>query len=615
MNKHVHLLPSTDGTVAFPRENLGQLLGGDPGRARRGSYFAAAMSALVGLGPLLDPSALWSIAQQLWAARDRLALRTGANIPSASELLVALRMYMNDQDRKRAAAAAAAAVTQAEEDSRFEPELASASQPNDHGRAERSDDTDGEGTETQENAVASLPSSVADLGHCLMLAEAAYADHKEDLIAMLNLVNGDEFLLEARWYSSRCHPAYYIAYDTRLEAIVLSVRGSKEIADFITNLSCDTAPFHGGYGHSGIVQSAQNLAAVVAPNLLKYLEAHRPRNGLIVVGHSLGAAIASLLTIMIRTGTLEEHISLAQPPPRRVSSSRSTASVSDPPAFSSTLAADVSEGWRSRTGIAADVASTTKCYAFSGPPCVSPGVARLSRNLGVTTLVLGLDIVPRLSAGTLDTLLLSISRYDWRGEMSGNVEEGLRSFLSQALGAASGAAAAAAIANVGPNLIGPLVGMIQRSAQSALAASNQRPRGAPPGPGMHPAQKLMLGAVAVGGGFLLHQFFQPQPALAIGGGRGQREQYSFASRFGLTPEQVEDALIPNQPEVLHLPGRLWHIDRPFTSPEQYRNDASLPPARLVEREPEFFDQVEASSWMLHDHHPPNIGIALTTLSR
>lgn len=580
------------------------------------------MSALQGIAPLLEPSALWGIAQQLWAARDRLALRTGANIPSASQLLVALRMYISDQDRRRELALPAPCLT---------PPGGSGSVP-DFSAAAASGSGSALAAEAAVTAAAMATIAddvpLAEVGQCVMLAQAAYADNKQQLLEMLELVgDGDEFLLEARWYSSRCHPAYFIAYDPRLKAVVLSVRGSKEVADFITNLSCDTTQFFGGYGHEGVVQSARNLAAVIAPKIFEYIDVHRPENGLLVVGHSLGGAVATLLTMMLRSNALDEHVHFANPPPRRVSSPRASASV--------TAAADVrrASDIRAQAEVEIDttaprpsdaaraIAANVRCFAFGSPPCLSPKVARLARELGVTTFVLGLDMVPRLSAGSLDRLLLAVSRYDWQGELTGNVEENVRGFLSQALGPASGAAAAAVIASVGPNLIGPVVGAIQRSAQSALMAPRERPvrGGAAPAAGMHPAQKIMLGTVAIAAGFLTNQFFHPQqPAAAnrrLEGRAGHERQgdYSFAARFGMTPDQVEEALIPNQPEPLHLAGRILHIDRLFTPPVEYRNDETLPAARLVDREPEFFLEVEASNWMLHDHHPPNLAIAMASL--
>lgn len=227
-------------------------------------------------------------------------------------------------------------------------------------------------------------------------------------------------------------------------------------------------------------------------------------------------------------------------------------------------------------------------------------------------------MVPRLSAGSLDRLLLAVSRYDWQSELTGNVEDNVRGFLSSALGPASGAAAATVIATVGPSLIGPVVGAIQRSAQSALMAPREPGRSSTPV--MHPVSKLMLGAVAVGAGFLSNQFFfsqgQEQRRVEDGSGSGHERQlgdYSFAARFGLSPEQVEEALIPNRPEILHLAGRVLHIDRPFTPPDAFRNDETLPPAQLVERGPEFFLDVEASAWMLHDHHPQSFAIALASI--
>lgn len=336
--------------------------------------------------------------------------------------------------------------------------------------------------------------------------------------------------------------------------------------------------------------------------------------------------------MMLRTNTLREHAHLASPPPRRVSSSRASVSTSVEESHivraSDLRAADALEAEQraaanvsappAPTSYALAIAQAVRCFVFSSPPCLSPKVALLARSMGVKTFVVGLDMVPRLSAGSLDRLLLAVSRYDWQSELTGHVEDNVRSFLSSALGPASGAAAATVIATVGPSLIGPVVGAIQRSAQSALMSPREPGRSSMPG--MHPASKLMLGAVAVGAGFLSNQFFfsQGQEQRRVedgnGGGHGRQEgNYSFAARFGLSPEQVEEALIPNQPEMLHLAGRVLHIDRPFTPPDTFRNDEMLPPAQLVEREPDFFLDVEASAWMLHDHHPQSIAIALASI--
>lgn len=234
------------------------------------------MPVLQGIAPLLEPSALWGIAQQLWAARDRLALRTGATIPSASQLLIALRMYITDCDRRRGTLLPYPTLPHTPQPLALPPappqtlatEAAAAA-----------------------SATAGISGALGEVGQCLMLAQAAYADGKDELLAILaRVAEGDDFLLEARWYSSRCHPAYFVAYDARMKAVVLSVRGSKEVSDFITNLSCDTAPFFGGYGHSGVVGSAQNLAHVIQATIYRYIEVHKPENGLVVVGHSLGGA-------------------------------------------------------------------------------------------------------------------------------------------------------------------------------------------------------------------------------------------------------------------------------------------------------------------------------------
>ncbi|GAA5811701.1 hypothetical protein MFLAVUS_005142 [Mucor flavus] len=93
-------------------------------------------------------------------------------------------------------------------------------------------------------------------------------------------------------------PSYFIARDRFTNSIVLSIRGTMSVMDTLTDLVCEYEPWKGGFIHSGMKSSAMWFFRHVAPQLIAYSNEHST-TGLVIVGHSLGAATAAILTIIL----------------------------------------------------------------------------------------------------------------------------------------------------------------------------------------------------------------------------------------------------------------------------------------------------------------------------
>ncbi|KAF7730870.1 hypothetical protein EC973_001388 [Apophysomyces ossiformis] len=92
--------------------------------------------------------------------------------------------------------------------------------------------------------------------------------------------------------------SYYIALDRRTNSIVLGIRGTMSTFDAMTDLVCEYEPWRGGLVHQGMKSSAMWFFRHVAPQLMAYCKEHSA-SALYIVGHSLGAATAAILTILL----------------------------------------------------------------------------------------------------------------------------------------------------------------------------------------------------------------------------------------------------------------------------------------------------------------------------
>ncbi|KAK2716488.1 hypothetical protein QYM36_006841 [Artemia franciscana] len=97
---------------------------------------------------------------------------------------------------------------------------------------------------------------------------------------------------------------HFIILDHQSRSIVVGVRGTKSINDVITDLTCDNVviieqrrPMY--MGHRGKVECATRIKRQIKDILLAVLEEHS-NYGLVVTGHSLGAGVAAILSLLLR---------------------------------------------------------------------------------------------------------------------------------------------------------------------------------------------------------------------------------------------------------------------------------------------------------------------------
>lgn len=201
----------------------------------------------------------------------------------------------------------------------------------------------------------------------------------------------NEDLIQAGFRTRPFSPAYYVAFDHKVDAIVICIRGTANMVDTLTDVSAtqdqftarrfptpssspvaslsnlpdldtggvgqDGAAYVKGYGHAGVLRSARNLYQTVRENVLAAVSKY-PQYTIVTTGHSLGGAIAAVLALLFRDD------------------------VECPNAVS---------------------------VAFGPPPCVTYDLAEQTAALGMT-VVNGPDIVPRLSVALL-LPLFATARY------------------------------------------------------------------------------------------------------------------------------------------------------------------------------------------------------------
>ncbi|KAJ1834988.1 hypothetical protein IWW55_001343 [Coemansia sp. RSA 2706] len=165
-------------------------------------------------------------------------------------------------------------------------------------------------------------------------------------------------------------PSYFVAHDRQHDAVVLVVRGTMSAEDTVVDLTCEYTKWNGGLVHSGIKASAQWLFLEVMPQIFAYAGSQHI-SSIRIVGHSLGASTAAILTIMLQ----ESHARLS--------------------------------------GLGVDVEQfDIHAYCYGPAPCISDNIADRHRDC-IDTFVNRDDLVPRLCYGSVsDFKRMSISAAD-----------------------------------------------------------------------------------------------------------------------------------------------------------------------------------------------------------
>jgi Lipase (class 3) len=185
---------------------------------------------------------------------------------------------------------------------------------------------------------------------------------------------------------------HFISIDRESRAVVLTCRGTLGFEDVLTDMLCDfdDLSWRGiSYKvHKGIHASARRMLGGNHSRVMATLKAaleEYPDFGLILAGHSLGGAVASILAILIsEPSTVEESGALFA-----TTSPKKLISHSDLGPCSSTA-----------PPIALPANRPIHVYAYGPPATLSPTLRLATRGL-ITTIVNSNDIVPSLSLGVL----------------------------------------------------------------------------------------------------------------------------------------------------------------------------------------------------------------------
>ena len=91
-------------------------------------------------------------------------------------------------------------------------------------------------------------------------------------------------------------PGYYLCFDHETKSLILGIRGSNNLNDFLTDLVGNYEKYDGGVVHRGIFYMTNCLYNKLLPLILEHLDKF-PEYTFVLSGHSLGAGVASLFAL------------------------------------------------------------------------------------------------------------------------------------------------------------------------------------------------------------------------------------------------------------------------------------------------------------------------------
>eukprot|EP00560_Eucampia_antarctica_P005578 CAMPEP_0197842646 /NCGR_PEP_ID=MMETSP1437-20131217/46856_1 /TAXON_ID=49252 ORGANISM="Eucampia antarctica, Strain CCMP1452" /NCGR_SAMPLE_ID=MMETSP1437 /ASSEMBLY_ACC=CAM_ASM_001096 /LENGTH=578 /DNA_ID=CAMNT_0043452549 /DNA_START=1 /DNA_END=1738 /DNA_ORIENTATION=- len=194
----------------------------------------------------------------------------------------------------------------------------------------------------------------------LFLAELSYVDTLQQL--ELGITSTAWELVYAHMDSAPGEPSHFIAIQQPNEKII-TVRGTKQFGDILSDGLLDAIDFRGGKAHAGIAQSGQYLVDKNIDLLQTLLrESKMDKIKLHLVGHSLGAGAASIAAIIFN----QDYAHIIE----------------------------------------------ASAIGFGCPALLSKDLSQQTQSY-ITTIVADSDVVPRLSTATITNAFLDIISYDW----------------------------------------------------------------------------------------------------------------------------------------------------------------------------------------------------------
>jgi len=92
-------------------------------------------------------------------------------------------------------------------------------------------------------------------------------------------------------------PAFAVVMDYNHKTVVVTIRGTANVEDVLTDVHAESAPFHVGHAHRGILCSAQYLDRELR-DFVKNISRSHEEWEIVITGHSLGGAVATVLAII-----------------------------------------------------------------------------------------------------------------------------------------------------------------------------------------------------------------------------------------------------------------------------------------------------------------------------